>query len=92
MIMDIYETPILWGLEVNGKLSCAENQPCLIHTRNLWVRQGVLEIGTADQPFENTAIITLHGNNTQNYWAFTPQIDSGNKNLVVTGTANLYGK
>ena len=26
-----------------------------------------------------------------NYWAFTPQIDSGNKNFVITGQANLYG-
>jgi hypothetical protein len=89
--MDIYETPILWSLEINGKLTCPNGQPCIINARNLWVRQGELEIGTKDDPFNSTAIIKLHGNNTNNYWAFTPQIDSGNKNLVVTGTANIYG-
>jgi hypothetical protein len=92
VIMDVYETPVLGSLEVNGKLTCPMGQPCLIHAYNLWVRQGELEIGNSTEPFDNTAIITLHGNNTQEYWAFTPQIDSGNKNFVVTGKANLYGQ
>ena len=89
--MDVYETPVLGSLEINGKLTCLQGQPCLIHAYNFWVRGGILEIGTASEPFDDTAIITLHGNNTEEYWAFTPQIDSGNKNLVVTGTANIYG-
>ena len=91
IVMDVYETPVLGSLEINGKLSCQSGQPCVIHAYSLWVRQGILEIGTADVPFDDIAIITLHGNNTEEYWAFTPQIDSGNKNLVVTGTANFYG-
>lgn len=64
----------------------------MIHAYNFWVRQGELEIGTAAEPFDDVAVITLHGNNTEDYWAFSPQIDSGNKNLVITGKANLYGK
>ena len=91
VIMDIYETPKLGSLEVNGKLSCLQGQPCLIQVYNFWIRQGELEIGTAAEPFESEAVIRLLGNNTQEYWAFTPQIDSGNKNLVVTGKAGLFG-
>lgn len=37
------------------------------------------------------ATITLLGDNTENYWAFTNSIEAGNKNLVITGTANIYG-
>ena len=58
---------------------------------NLWVRAGELNIGSIDDPFPNKATIELQGDNTEDYWAFTRAIEAGNKNLVITGTVNMYG-
>lgn len=33
----------------------------------------------------------LLGNNEEEYFAFTSGIEAGNKNLVITGTVNMYG-
>ena len=57
----------------------------------LWVRAGTLNIGSADLPFESEATITLWGDNTDEYWSFDRSIEAGNKNFIVTGTANIYG-
>jgi hypothetical protein len=57
----------------------------------VWVRDGALNIGNATHPFAHKATITLLGDNTENYWAFTNAVEAGNKNLVVTGSANIYG-
>ena len=35
--------------------------------------------------------ITLLGDNTERYWAFTNAIEAGNKNFVITGKVNLWG-
>jgi len=56
------------------------------------VRSGTLNIGNDTHPFEGQATINLLGDNTEEYFAFTPSIEAGNKNLVVTGNANFYGK
>ena len=64
----------------------------LIKTYNFWVRAGVLNIGEDGAPFPNKATIELQGDNTEEYFAFTPNIEAGNKNLVVTGTVNMYGQ
>jgi hypothetical protein len=55
------------------------------------VRKGTLNIGNATHPFASKCTITLLGDNTDNFWAFHNSIEAGNKNLVVTGTANIYG-
>jgi len=68
-------------------------QPAVLNTFSLWVRAGELNIGNATHPFDSTAEIKLHGNNTSpSQFVFAPEIPVGTKNFIVTGTANLYGK
>lgn len=92
MIYDIEESPKLKSLEIRGKLTFENNgTDRSLSVYNLWVRSGELEIGNITDPFTANALITLLGDNTEEYFAFTNSIEAGNKNLVVTGTANLYG-
>ena len=56
------------------------------------MRAGTLNIGTEENPFDKKAIIELLGDNTQHYWSFTSAVEAGNKNLVITGNVNMYGK
>lgn len=79
------------SLEVNGELIFDDRADRTLKAYNLWVRSGKLEIGTADKPFTNKAIIELQGDNTEEYFTFTQSIEAGNKNLVITGDANMYG-
>ena len=63
MILDLEETPILSSLTVNGRLSFLQMADRNIHLQAHWifVRAVELFIGSQDQPFENQAKITLHG-------------------------------
>lgn len=64
-----------------------------MNTYALWVRAGTLNIGSASQPFDSTAEIRLHGNNTSpSQFVFSPQIQVGNKNFIITGNVNMFGK
>lgn len=93
MLYDIpaSEAPVLKSLEINGRLTFEEGEDRLMKTYNLWVRAGELNIGSATDPFPNKATIELQGDNTEDYWAFTRAIEAGNKNLVITGTVNMFG-
>ena len=57
----------------------------------MWVRAGVLEIGTIEEPYTAKANIHLLGDSTEEYFAFSNAIETGNKNLVITGDATLVG-
>jgi hypothetical protein len=93
----IYDLPIdgpipkLESLEINGNLTFLDGADRLLKSHSIFVRDGALNIGSEDEPFVNKATITLLGDNTEHYWAFTNAIEAGNKNLVITGTANIYG-
>ena len=91
MIFDMETTPDLDSIQINGKLTILSGKDREIRTHSLWIRAGTLEIGTENAPYEDKMYITLLGDNTEKYWAFTPGIEAGNKNLVVTGTLNMYG-
>ena len=90
-IPDDNNVPVLKSLEVNGRLSFEPGMDRRLKAYNLWVRAGELNIGSPEDPFPNKAIIELQGDNTEEYWAFFKAIEAGNKNLVITGTVNMYG-
>jgi hypothetical protein len=78
-------------LEINGDLFFMDGEDRLLQSYGIWVRAGNLTIGNETHPFESKATITLLGDNTDEYWAFTNSIEAGNKNLVVTSFAQMYG-
>lgn len=88
----VSEAKVLRSVEINGKLTFLAGANRELKVYNLWVRSGELNIGNSTHPFPNKATITLQGDNTEEFWAFTSSIEAGNKNLVVTGNANLYGR
>jgi len=56
------------------------------------VRAGIVDIGSASEPFNSTVEIRLHGNNTSpSEFVFSPNIQVGNKNFIITGTVNMHG-
>lgn len=85
------EAPVLSSLEINGRLTFQPGANRLLKTYNLWVRAGELIIGAPGAPFPDRATIELQGDNTEEYFAFTPAIEAGNKNLVITGKVQMVG-
>ena len=93
MVFDIAETPDLNSLQINGILTFEnDGTDRKIKTNSLWVRAGTLNIGTEVAPFTAKANIHLLGDNSATEFDSITGIEEGNKNLVITGTANLFGK
>jgi hypothetical protein len=80
------------SLEVNGALTFLPGGPRKLSAYKIWVRAGTLNIGSELLPFDDEAEIELLGDNIYGYWSFASAIEAGNKNLVITGTVNMYGK
>lgn len=92
VIYDVGTSPVLKSVEVNGKLSFERGQSAQLNTYSLWVRAGQVDIGTPDEPFDGDVEIVLHGNvESESQFVFTQSVPVGNKNLIVTGTLNMYG-
>ena len=86
------EAPKLVSLEINGALNFLPGEARMIRAHYIWVRAGFLNIGSAEVPFEDEAVIELLGDNTQFYWSFSSAYEIGNKNLVITGDVVMVGK
>jgi len=89
--LPVEDSPVLKSLQINGHLTFMPGADRHLKAYNLWVRAGKLNIGEEGSPFVNNAQITLYGDNSEDYWAFTKMIEAGNKNLVITGDVNMYG-
>lgn len=90
MICDIVNPPKLNHLQINGKLTFMQGMDIHLQAHSIFVRAGELEIGTAAVPFTGKAKITLHGDHTESFFAFTRLVEAGNKNLVITGKASIF--
>ena len=81
----------LRSVEINGKLTFKLGADRALNAYKIWVRAGELHIGSALEPFDSKATITLLGNNLEEYWSYTASTETGNKGLVITGKAFMYG-
>jgi hypothetical protein len=85
------DMPKLKSLEINGQLTFDYGEDRAIKAHRIWVRAGTLNIGSATQPFDKKATVELLGDNIFGYWSISSSWETGNKNLVVTGTVNMFG-
>jgi hypothetical protein len=92
MILDIEETPILALLRVNGVLTFSPNIDVHLRAKHVFVRAGELHIGSEEEPFPNTARITLHGEKENEHIVYDNAIEAGNKVLANVGVVKMYGK
>ena len=88
-MLDI-DSPILNYVEINGILIFDRSRDNTFQARYIWVKQGIIQIGSATSPFTNKANIILHGAKNDSYLVVDPDA-SGNKMLVVTGGLEFYG-
>jgi hypothetical protein len=81
------------SLEINGALTFLPGGNRKLSAYKIWVRAGTLNIGSELLPWDKDEIaeIELLGDNIYGYWSFASAIEAGNKNLVITGTVNMYG-
>ena len=56
------------------------------------MRAGKVSVGTESVPFDSTVEIKLHGHErSESQFVFAKDIAPGNKNLIVTGTLEMFG-
>ncbi|WP_255440209.1 G8 domain-containing protein [Caenimonas sedimenti] len=81
--------PALGGLTIRGTLTFADTAPRALTSAWIHVSGGALEIGSAAQPFQNNAVITLTDTNT----ATNVIPGMGTRALLVSnGRLALYGR
>lgn len=64
VVYDIGDSPLFKSIEINGKLSFLRGQPAVLNSYGIWVRAGQIDVGTEEEPFDDTVEIKLHGNFT----------------------------
>lgn len=87
------DTPILKQIDINGVLEFSPNASCALNAHWIFVRAGSIVSGSTDKPTKKEYIhsIILHGKSTDFSFAFNPDVQGGNKVLVVTGNMSLHG-
>jgi len=60
IMLDVF-TPVLTALIIEGSVYVDTEKDVSVDATYIFVMGGVFQIGTADQPYERNATITLHG-------------------------------
>ena len=60
IMLDVF-TPVLTALLIQGSVYVDTQKDVSVDATYIFVMGGVFQIGTADQPYERNATITLHG-------------------------------
>jgi hypothetical protein len=89
LVLDI-DPPILNYVEINGILIFDRSRDNTFQAHYIWVKQGIIQIGSATSPFAKKANIILHGAKNDSYLVVDPDA-SGNKMLAVNGGLEFYG-
>lgn len=90
IIMNIQPATINY-LEINGDVYIDDTLDLTISAKNIWIKGGSLNAGSASAPLNHSLTITLNGEKTDVGLTVDPGL-TGNKMLVVTGELYLYGK
>ena len=87
------DTPVIHELEINGILEFLPNVSASLNAEWIFVRAGSIVSGSSASPTPSNIIhsIVLHGNPLDQSFAFNPDVEGGNKVIVVTGNVTLYG-
>lgn len=84
------DPPIFKKVEINGVLIFDRTRDNTFQAYYIWVKQGIIRIGSEDSPFAKQATIILHGAKNDSYLVIDGDA-SGNKMLAVTGGLEFYG-
>ena len=92
LFLDI-DTPVLKKLEINGILEFAPDKSLNLHAQWIFIRKGSLISGNSTNPTVKSVShnIVLHGLPLDDSFSFSPDVQGGNKVVVVTGKMALFG-
>jgi hypothetical protein len=93
MIYDISDSPIINYIEINGQLTFLDDgKNHTLRARDIFVREGLLLIGSATKPYSGQANIIIYGDPHDEQIVFSNSIEAGNKILTNTNVMAFYGK
>ena len=92
MYLDI-DTPVLRKVEINGILEFSPNKSASLHANWVFVRKGELRSGSEEKPTKKSVVhkVVLYGDPFDDSFTFNPDVQGGNKVIVVTGNISLHG-
>jgi len=92
LYLDI-DTPILQQIDVNGILEFSPNKSATLNAHWVFIRKGELRSGSDSNPTKKdiTHKVVLYGEPLDDSFAFSPDVQGGNKVIVVTGNFSMHG-
>ena len=87
------DTPVLQEIDINGILEFSPTISATLNANWVFIRKGELRSGTDEKPTAKDIIhrVVLHGEPLDDSFAFNPDIQGGNKVIVVAGKLSLHG-
>lgn len=86
-IFDLEQSPLYNYIEINGQVTFKLDAAKLnLRAKYIFVRSGVLQVGTPESPHKGQVQITLSGEKDNKQIVYTNAIEAGNKILANTGT------
>jgi len=92
LMLDV-DTPIFHYVEINGLLEFDRTKNVSLSSEWIFVRGGKLVSGSEEYPIPPNIFhtITLHGHPNSDEFAFSNDVEGGNKVLAITGEVQMHG-
>lgn len=91
MVFDLTDSPIYKLVIVNGNLTFKNDSDVHLNCKHIFVRAGILRIGSEDYPFTKKATITLYGTRNEETIVYDNAIEAGSKVLANINKVFMYG-
>lgn len=91
LIIDIAETPRMRHLQILGGLYFSNTMDIHLRAETIFNRGGDFVVGTEEEPYEYTGLITLFGSRNADPIAFDSNIEAGNKVIANVGYMEIVG-
>lgn len=92
MVFDLEESPVYKLVRVNGNLTFLNTTNTHLRAKHIFIRAGLVTIGTPEYPMTMDAKITLHGERNAETIVYDNAVEAGNKLIANTGKLRAYGK
>ncbi|CAG9312591.1 unnamed protein product [Blepharisma stoltei] len=92
LMLDI-DTPVFHYVEINGLLEFDRTKNVSLSSEWIFVRGGKVKAGSEEYPIPPNIFhtITLHGNPNSEEFAFSNDVEGGNKVFAITGEVQMHG-
>lgn len=86
------DTVVLERLTIKGKLLVLDKFNVVLKTKQLWIKGGIFEAGTAETPLLNDFSIEMYGTENDDGLNILPDLYELRNSIIINGDLSIVGK